>query len=235
MYEEGRTFSEFVAFYGLARSEGLLLRYLSDAYRTLRQTVPSQLRNDELDDIIDWLGETVRQTDSSLLDEWEALTDPDAVEAATAAAAAGAPPPPPRPITGNERAFFVMVRNALFQKVQLAARDRFGDLAALDAAAGALTDPPVRPAMTVDAWEAALGAYWAEHETIGTGPDARSPELLIVDRDERSRTWTVRQIVDDPEGDHDFSIVVTVDLDASDAAGEPVIRTVSFGTAALDG
>ena len=72
----GRTFTEFVAHYGLARSEGLVLRYLSNAYRALRQTVPEEAKTDELDDIIEWLGETVRQTDSSLLDEWEALTDP---------------------------------------------------------------------------------------------------------------------------------------------------------------
>src|SRR3954471_15306427 len=72
MYESGRTFSEFVAYYGVARSEGLVLRYLSDAYRALRQTVPERVKTDELDDIIEWLGETVRQVDSSLLDEWEA-------------------------------------------------------------------------------------------------------------------------------------------------------------------
>ena len=72
---------------------------------------------------------------------------------------------------------------------------------------------------------------------MGTGPDARSPELLMIDREAAAagaggtRTWTVRQIIDDPEGHHDFAIVATVDLDASDAAGEPVIRTASFGSA----
>jgi superfamily II RNA helicase len=236
MYEEGRSFTEFVAHYGLARSEGLVLRYLSNAYRALRQTVPEQRRVEELDAIIEWLGETVRQTDSSLLDEWEALSDPDAFARASAAIADGDPPPPPRPITANARAFAVMVRNAMFQKVLLASRDRFDELARLDAAASALTDASPRAALDVDAWEAALGAYWDEHEAVATGPSARSPELLIVDRDGASatpRTWTVRQILDDPEGDHDFAIVATVDLDASDAAGEPVIRTVSFGTAAL--
>jgi hypothetical protein len=236
MYEHGRTFSEFVAHYGLARSEGLVLRYLSDAYRALRQTVPERLKTDELDEIVDWLGETVRQTDSSLLDEWEALTDPESVARASEAAAAGEPPPPPRPITANERAFTVMVRNAMFQKVQLASRDRFGDLADLETAAAALTDPPGRPSMTAAAWEEALGAYWEEHESMAGGPQARSPELLLIDRsgaDTGARTWTVRQIADDPEGDHDFAIVATVDLDASDAAGEPVILTTSFAQAGI--
>jgi hypothetical protein len=241
MYEWGRTFTEFVAYYGLARSEGLVLRYLSNTYRALRRTVPDEAKTDELDDIIEWLGETVRQTDSSLLDEWEALADPESVERASAAIAenAGPPtPPPPRPITANVRTFTVMVRNAMFQRVRLAARDRYGDLADLEAAAAALSDPPGRPAMGPDAWDAALGAYWEEYESMGTGADARSPDLLMIDRvgaagGDGPRTWTVRQIIDDPEGHHDFAIVATVDLDASDAAGEPVIRTVSFGSATL--
>jgi hypothetical protein len=239
MYEQGRTFTEFVAHYGLARSEGLVLRYLSDVYRALRQTVPEQDKTDELDEIVEWLGETIRQTDSSLLDEWEALTDPDSVARASEAAAAGAPPPPPRPITANARAFTVMVRNAMFQKVQLASRDRYDALAELEAAAAARTDPPGRPTMTAAAWEAALGTYWDEHESMGNGPQARSPQLLLMDRDAAAggasgeRVWTVRQIIDDPEGHHDFAIVATVDLDASDAAGEPVIRTTSFAAAGI--
>lgn len=234
MYEQGRSFTELVAHYGLARSEGLVLRYLSDAYRALRQTVPERYRSDELDAIVDWLGETVRQTDSSLLDEWEALTDPESVARATAAAAAGEAPTPPRPVTGNDRTFVVMVRNAMFQKVQLASRDRYDELARLDASAAALTDPPGRPAMTEAAWEDALGAYWDEYESMGNGPQARAPRLLTIDRGAPAagaRTWTVRQAVDDPDGHHDFAIVATVDLDASDAAGEPVILTASFAPA----
>ena len=231
MYETGRTFTEFVSFYGVARSEGLVLRYLSDAYRALRQTVPERVKTDELDDIIEWLGETVRQIDSSLLDEWAALTDPESVARAAAAAAAGDPPAPPRPITANERAFRVMVRNAMFLRVQLAARDRFTELGQLETAAAALSQPAGRVEMTAAAWEAALGEYWDEHETIDDGPAARAPELLMIEPSaERSgpRTWAVRQIINDPEGHHDWAIVATVDLDASDAAGELVIRTRAF-------
>jgi hypothetical protein len=218
MYESGRTFTEFVAYYGVARSEGLVLRYLSDTYKALRQTVPERVKTDELDDIVEWLGETVRQTDSSLLDEWEALTDPESVARAAAAAAAGEALAPPRPITGNERAFRVMIRNAMFLRVRLAAHDNFAELAALE---------PAPATMNAAAWEAALGAYWDDYEAIETGPAARSPELFILDRS----TWTVRQIIADPEGNHDWAIVATVDRDASDAAGEPVIRTESFRAA----
>jgi Domain of unknown function (DUF3516) len=136
------------------------------------------------------------------------------------------------------RTFTVMVRKAMFQKAQLAARDRYGDLAELETAAAARSDTPARPAMDSDAWETALGMYWEEYESMGTDLDARSPTLLMIDGRggagaDGPRTWTVRQIIDDPEGNHDFAIVATVDLDASDAAGEPVIGTTSFGPADL--
>ncbi len=231
MYEWGRSFTEFVSHYGLARSEGVVLRYLSSVYRALRQTVPEAVRTDELDEIIEWLGETIRQTDSSLLDEWEALTDPDAVARVAEEVAAGAPPPPSRPITANERAFVAMVRNAMFQKVRLAAYDRFEELAQLDAAAAAATDPPGRQTMRVADWEDALGAYWEEYDSIGIGQRARSPELLSIEREAATgeRRWTVRQTIEDPDENGDFAIVAEVDLDASDQAGEPVIRTLSFG------
>jgi hypothetical protein len=113
----------------------------------------------------------------------------------------------------------------MFGRVQLAARDRFAELGAIEAAAAALMDE--RPVMTAADWETALGAYWDEHETLDAGPAARSPDLLMIDRGER--VWTVRQIINDPEGHHDWAIVATLDLDASDAAGEPVLRTQSFG------
>jgi hypothetical protein len=226
MYEQGRTFTEFIGHYGLSRSEGLVLRYLSDAYRALRRTVPESIKTDELDEIVDWLGETVRQTDSSLLDEWEALTDPDAAQRV----ADGEPAPPARPITGNERAFTRMVRNALFQRVRLAAQDRSDALGDLDAANAALTDPPGRPAMSASDWHDALGAYWDEYGSIDTGPQGRSPSLLMIDRADPA-VWRLRQIIEDPDGNHDFAIVGSIDLDASDAAGEPVVRIESFGTA----
>src|SRR5690625_3275711 len=85
IYETGQTFSEFVQRYGLQRSEGIVLRYLSDAYRALRRTIPQDLRTEQLDDLIEWLGVLVRGIDSSLLDEWEALSHPEDAEADGAA------------------------------------------------------------------------------------------------------------------------------------------------------
>ncbi len=216
MYERAMTFAEYVAFYGLTRSEGLVLRYLGDAYRALRQTVPDSVRTTELEDLVEWLGAVVRQTDSSLLDEWEQLNDPDRV----VEAAPDIVPPTPERITANERAFTVLVRNALFRRVELAALDRWQQLGELEAETGST--------MTAEDWRDALAAYFAEHDSIDTGPDARGPQMLVVDR--RETTWEVQQILGDPEGDHDWRIFATVDLRASDDEGQLVLDVTGLAS-----
>ncbi|NLT31309.1 MAG: DUF3516 domain-containing protein, partial [Propionibacterium sp.] len=229
MYEQGMSFTDLIGRYEVQRSEGLVLRYLSDVYRALRQTVPESRRTPEFDEIVEWLGETVRQTDSSLLDEWEALTDPEIVAARAEEFAAGKPPPPPRPITAHERTFTTMIRNAMWHRVQLIADDRWADLGRLEVETADRTDPPGEIVMTPEAWDDALGAYWDEHDDIGLGADARGPAFFVVQPwDKPGRGWTVRQVIDDPDGNRDWSIHAEVDLDASDAAGAPALTVLSF-------
>ena len=165
IYERAMTFSEYVAHYGLTRSEGLVLRYLSDVYKGLTRNVPEDLKTEELLDITEWLGELVRQIDSSLIDEWQRL----AVAAATSSldqavaeigmeirADAGEPPP----VTANTRAFKVMVRNAAFRRVELAARRDLAGLVEAELAGG----------LDESGWSEALEQYFSAHASIGTGP-----------------------------------------------------------------
>ncbi|WP_314428334.1 DUF3516 domain-containing protein [uncultured Microbacterium sp.] len=205
MYERAMSFGEYVAFYKIARSEGVVLRYLSDAYRAASQTIPEELKDEDLRDLIEWLGELVRQVDSSLLDEWEELVNgvlhgPDDEPIV---------PPAPKRLTTNTRAFRTLVRNELFRRVQLAARDDVAALAELD------------PSFGADAWSDALDGYFAEHDEILTGANARSAQLLLLT--EGATEWTARQIFDDPAGDHDWGISATVDLAASDEEGAAVL------------
>jgi hypothetical protein len=187
---------------------------LADAYKALRQTVPDEAKTDELTDIIEWLGEMVRQVDSSLLDEWERLANPEEAEAMTAAQLDERPPA----VTSNLRAFRVLVRNALFRRVELAALRRWDDLGELDQEAG----------WNADAWADALGPYFAGHDEIGTGADARGPAMLIIDDSDKD-VWRVRQIFDDPERDHDWGFSAEVDLAGSDDAGEAVVWVTAVG------
>jgi superfamily II RNA helicase len=212
LYERSMTFNEYIGFYSLARSEGLVLRYLSDAFRAARQTIPDELKSEELHDLIEWLGELVRQVDSSLLDEWEELTNPDP----EAHHHGPVVPPAPRGVTTNERAFLVLVRNALFRRVQLAALDRHDDLGELDADGG----------FTAERWADALDGYWSDHDEILTGADARSSAMLAIER--LPGEWRVRQTLDDPAGDHDWGITAIVDLEASNEAGAAVVTVTGF-------
>ena len=211
MYERAMTFADFTGFYQLAPREGLVLRYLSDAYRAARQTIPDEAKTEELLDVIEWLGELVRQVDSSLLDEWEAMINPSADPTAPVV------PPAPPSILANPRAFRVLVRNEMFRRVQLAALENWESLGELDAASG----------FAADAWAEAMDAYFDEHDTLGTGGDARGPAMIVIT--EGAQQWTIRQIFDDPAGDHDWGITATIDLAESADQGLAVVRVTSVG------
>ncbi|MFJ9890133.1 DEAD/DEAH box helicase [Streptomyces sp. NPDC091287] len=215
MYERAMTFTEFTSHYELARTEGIVLRYLASAYKALEHTIPDDVKSEDLQDLISWLGEMVRQVDSSLLDEWEQLANPEVETAEQAQEKADEV----KPVTANTRAFRVLVRNAMFRRVELAALDRVRDLGELDGDAG----------WDEDAWGEAMDAYWDAHEEIGTGPDARGPKLLKIEEDPAHGLWRVWQAFADPADDHDWGIKAEVDLAASDEEGRAVVRVTEVG------
>ncbi len=227
MVERAFGFRDLVSFYQLGRAEGTVLRYLSDAFRAIERTVPEQAKTEELAALIDWLGELVRQVDSSLLDEWEELAHPDLAEhrahhgTGAAGEAALDIAPPSRSVVANERAFTVMVRNAVFRRVLAAAFDRIDELVELDGPHGFGAEP----------WGDALDAYFDEYDTMGTGPEARAAALLTIDRApaRAEGVWRFRQVLDDPQGDRDWAIEGRVDLAASEESGEPEIRVDRVG------
>ncbi|GAA3689107.1 DEAD/DEAH box helicase [Arthrobacter ginkgonis] len=213
LYERAMSFGEYIQFYSLARSEGILLRYLTDAYKALNQTVPQDALREDLADLIAWLGELVRQIDSSLLDEWEQL----ASGAVPENPAEDILPPAPDRLTSNERAFRVMVRNEMFRRVQLFADEKDEELGALDGAAG----------FDADAWADTMDAYFEEHGDIDDGPGGRGPQYLLITPGREA--WKVRQIFKDPAGNNDWGIDATVDLAASDEAGSAVVTVTRVG------
>ncbi|UYG16050.1 DUF3516 domain-containing protein [Brachybacterium huguangmaarense] len=214
IYETGQTFSEFVQRYGLQRSEGIVLRYLSDAYQAMRRTIPQDLRTDELEDVIEWLGVLVRGIDSSLLDEWEALAHPEDAEDDAASALR---PSTPRALSAQTKVLRQMVRAAMWQRVELFAFEREERLGQLDAASG----------WDRRRWAEAMDAYYDTYDEVGIDGSARSPQLLVID--EESRVWHVRQLLDDPQGHHDWAIEADLDLEATDEAGEPVLAITAVG------
>ena len=213
MLEGANDFKGYIQKLNIARSEGILLRYLAEAFRSLDRTVPVAKRNEQLEDIISWLGFMVRSVDSSLVDEWEAAGDPAALDMA--------PPSAADQVVADRRGVTLLVRNALIRRVTLAARERYDQLGELDSDFG----------MTATRWERVLDAYHEQHEEILTDADARSSAMLSIDEadEQAAHVWHVHQIFSDEDGDHDFGIMADLDLDATQEEGEAVFKNYRVG------
>ena len=218
MLESAADFKGYIQKLGIARSEGILLRYLAEAFRSLDRTVPLEKRNDQLNDIISWLGFVVRSVDSSLVDEWAAAGEDSAFDAA--------PPSGADVVVADRRGMTLLVRNALFRRVSLAARERAGELGELDEAWG----------MGELRWRRALEAFFEAHEELLVDGDARSTAFFTIDESdelkpatEGGHVWHVHQIFHDSDGDHDFGIMADVDLDATQEESEAVFKNYRVG------
>ncbi len=218
MLESAADFKGYIQKLGIARSEGILLRYLAEVFRSLDRTVPLEKRNDQLNDIISWLGFVVRSVDSSLVDEWAAAGEDSAFDAA--------PPSGADVVVADRRGMTLLVRNALFRRVSLAARERADELGELDEAWG----------MGELRWRRALEAFFEAHEELLVDGDARSTAFFTIDESdelkpaaEGGHVWHVHQIFHDSDGDHDFGIMADVDLDATQEESEAVFKNYRVG------
>ncbi len=217
MYEQGATFREYVKEYELARGEGVLLRYLSDAYKALVQNVPESKKTDALYDITEWLGAIVRQVDSSLLDEWERMLDParaleEPLHEASELEA-------PRDITADPKGFTVLVRNAAFRLLRALALHRW------DEASEAVDPEPEGEPWTPERIADAFAPYLEAHGEVLLDAGARSPRNTIVAVGEE--VWDVTQVITDLDEDRDYALALRVDLPRSRREGRPVTYLLS--------
>jgi superfamily II RNA helicase len=214
MVERFMDFNEYVREYELGRAEGTLLRYLSDAYKTLVQGVPAPAKTPEVDEIEVFLRAMVRAVDSSLVDEWERLRAPG--EPPPAALTGGAETPGEADVTRDERAFLVLVRNAMFKLLgALARRDWAGAAEMVSGGAG--------PAWSGDDFDRAFAPFYAEHAGLRLDPSARAPANTRVTKEPDRGLWEIVQVVPDIEGDDDWALGCYVDLAASAQLGKPVV------------
>lgn len=196
MYEQVMTFKEYVNHYGLKRSEGVVLRYLSDTYKALIQNIPEDAKTEELDDLTEWLGAVVRFVDSSLIDEWDRLTS----QAEGLEPGEEPVPPDAHDITTNTRAFRVMVRNEMFRWVQCLATGQHQLLPAGD-------------------HQVELEGYWDEFDEILIDADARNASRFSYD----PTTAVATQIIHDPDEVDAWRIEGKVDLARSAEEGTAII------------
>ncbi|MBX3191491.1 MAG: DUF3516 domain-containing protein [Labilithrix sp.] len=225
MYEQFMSFGEYVREYGLERVEGLLLRYLTDVYKALMQTLPKWAKTDAVDDVALYFGAIVRQVDASLLDEWERMKNPaERIEAKPEREELE--PEGSRDITRDRRSFMVLVRNEVFRFVRAIARRDYAEAARVVSPGGeaGATGAEVREAARI---EADMAPYFEEHREIRLDPEARSPKHLDVA--EEPDVWRLRQTLLDPEENNDWFFEVTLDLERSRAAARPVLALERIG------
>lgn len=213
MLESANDFKGYVQKISISRSEGTLLRYLSDAWRVLAKTIPQEFINDDLERIISWLHMLIRTTDSSLLDEWEM----DSLTAKTPQT----PRVGPAQIVEDPHGLEIMIHNALFKRVLLASKNDSAALGKLDEPFGFYERK----------WRSVLDEFFEAHEALYINQDARSKRYFSVDtREEKTQhLWHAHISFLDAEGDIDFGISADVDLDATKTAGEVIFMHYRAG------
>ena len=228
MFESFRSFSDYIRDYELQRAEGVLLRHLNSVYKVLAQTVPDTAKDDAVREMELYLGTLIRQIDSSLLDEWEKMRDPNYQRAETKEARPPGAEEAAADITRDTKAFTAAIRNRVFAFLRGLVNQDY------EQAIANLTSPqdPDGAPWSADRLQQALDAYHAEHERIRLDPNARNIRHTYVIPAEDKRTWRVQQMLVDPEGHNDWVAEFEADLAGSREAGEPALRLARIGSLA---
>ena len=253
MFEEFRSFADYIKLYDLHRAEGVLLRHLNSVFKVLAQTVPDSAKNDQVREMELYLGTMIRQVDSSLLDEWEKLRDPNYRPGETKEVRPPGAEEAAQDITRDTKAFTAALRNRIFTFLRgLVIEDFESALANLSSVS---TGEPLTPSLSLSDGErvaegrergvppdaegqpwtaarlqAALDAYYADHERICLEPDARNARHTYVVPAEDKKSWRVQQMLVDPAEHNDWVAEFDVDLIASRQQSEPVLRLRRLGS-----
>jgi hypothetical protein len=219
MFESFRSFSDYIRDYELHRAEGVLLRHVNSVYKVLAQTVPDAAKNDQMREMELYLGTMIRQVDSSLLDEWEKLRDPNYQRAEAREARPPGAEEAAQDVTRDTRAFTAGIRQRIFTFLRGLVNEDF------EAAMGGLNSPNDAEGQpwTAERLQQALEAYFVDHGRICLDPEARNVRHTYVAPSEDKKTWRVQQMLVDPEGHNDWAAEFTVDLMASRQAAGPVL------------
>ena len=211
MFERYDSFADYVNRYGLQRSEGLLLRHLSQTWKVLSQTIPQEAKTEEMIELEVYFRELIRGIDSSLLEEWERMQDPD-----YAAEEIGDKPERPgfADITRDTKEFTRLVRFAVHGILQDAmARDPEAIVERCGGDVRAVGD--------------AFDHYVDERGWFRLDPEGRSAKHTHIEAE--NELWRVAQVLVDYEEENDWELTVEVDLAASRENGAVVLRWVGLG------
>ncbi len=248
MFEQFRTFADYIKDYELQRAEGVLLRHINSTFKVLAQTVPDAAKTDTVREMEVYLATMIRQVDSSLLDEWEKMRDPNFQRAEAQEARPPGAEEAARDITRDPKAFTAAIRNRIFTFLRGVVNQDYeaaleslgessssrGNEAQTPSAVIAEDQSLLTSAATSEAWNAvrlrkAIDDYHAGHQYICLDPNARNLRHTYVIASEDKKTWRVQQVLVDPEEHNDWMVEFDVDLVSSKAAEEPVLQLRRVG------
>ena len=224
MYENYYSFADYIRGYELQRSEGLLLRHLSQVWKVLSQTVPDVFKTEPILEMELYFGELIRAIDSSLVEEWERLRNPNFI----ASEKSDRPAKPTNfDITRDQAGFKRLVRTAILSVLQdAAAREWTAVAERFDGAdlSGTTGDVPLPSSNDnlVREIETAFEKYFAERGRFQLDPEGRSAKHTHWE--ENGNVWEIAQVLVDPEGNNDRELRVRVLLDASRARTTPSLQ-----------
>jgi hypothetical protein len=224
MFENFRSFSDYIRDYELQRAEGVLLRHLNSVYKVLSQTVPDAVKNDAVREMELYFRTMISQVDSSLLDEWEKMRDPNFQRAETTEVR-----PPTEAakadITGDTKAFTASIRNRIFTFLRGTV---IGDFAQAIETLSSVNDIDGE-AWTPERLQKLLDDYGVEHKRICLDPNARNVRHTYVTPSEDKKTWRVQQMLVDPDDNNDWAAEFEVDIAESRKSNQPVLMLRRIG------
>jgi len=226
MFESFRSFSDYIRDYELQRAEGVLLRHLNNVFKTLAQTVPDAAKNDQVREMEVYLGTMIRQVDSSLLDEWEKMRDPNYLRAETKEVRPPGAEAAEQDITRDTKAFTAAIRVRIFSFLRGLVIGDFEQALANLTSPNDLDGQP----WSAERLQQALDAFHADHERITLDPNARNARHTYVVPSEDNKTWRVQQMLVDPEEHNDWVAEFVVELEESRKLAEPSLRLSRIGS-----
>lgn len=199
IFEKCATFNQYVSEYGLKRSEGVLLRYISQSYKALTQTVPDTFKTDEVHDIVAFFRVLLGRVDTSLIEEWGNLLKPSSPTEQIA--------PRQAPIFDpdqNPKAFKARIRSELHTLLKALSLKDYDEAALL------IQQNPD------DLWDAtrfenSLADFYNEHQGIVFGSPQRQPQYTTF-RKLNPVIWEAQQIIVDGEDSNDWYIEVLIEI-----------------------
>ncbi len=220
MYEKCFGFQDYVNDLGLARSEGVLLRYLSQMYKTAAQTVPESYWDEEFEEILSYFHTMLYLVDSSLLDEWENLVEGEVVRTKEPAQV---PKQPERrlDIASDFKKFSARIRSELQLLLSSLAKERYEEACDQVRQTEENSWDRIR-------FEREMARYYDEHDAVDLTPRSRQPRNTTI-REVAPRQWEVQHKIIDPEGDDDWALICFIDLTGSWEESEPLIELRRIG------